>query len=172
MDRPPISIPPLHSESREGEYILSGQSGTSPALLRFSNFREIFNLRGRWHTGPTAYRPPPIGLDSQSGIPARLENEVHAVPSRGGGGGGARPPRRPTSVVVALRARIQGLFLGSPLPTVRPGAGLMFDVASMARFLTVRSLLESSESHRASRLAAWGAFHEPLTNSSIPLNPS
>ena len=55
--------------------ILSGQRGNFPYSSLISNCQEIFNVRGRWHTGPLAYRPP-MGLDVQSGIPARLESEV------------------------------------------------------------------------------------------------
>ena len=53
-------------------------AGNFPCSSSISNCREFFNVRGRWHTaGPTAYRPPPDGLDVQSGILAIPESATH-----------------------------------------------------------------------------------------------
>ena len=66
-------------------WILSEQRITPPYFSSISNCQEIFNVHDGWHTGPTAYRPPPMDQTFSPVSPARLESEVQR-PAGGGGG--------------------------------------------------------------------------------------
>ena len=52
--------------------------GNFPYSSSISNCREIFNMRVRWHTGPTAYRPHP--MDYTFSPVSQPESKVQRLP--------------------------------------------------------------------------------------------